>query len=702
MVDDKAPQHSHQAQSPADLKRNALHLSAATGSVDAVAKILSSKKFDINATDSMGYTTLQIAATEGHVDVARYLIKQGADINVQDKVHGNTALHEACWRGYSRTVTTIAKSKSNLHVLNNGGFAPLHLCCQNGHNQSCRELLLAGCSPDIKNNYGDTPLHTSARYGHAGVTRILISAECRVSEQNKNGDTALHISAAMGRRKLTRILIEAGCDEQLHNKQQESAKDIAVRKDLKEIIAIFNNAAFLRAEQKRKSAVSFGKTRNSPSRDKNRESRNSNRSKDSRERKKKLKLASSPIENGPNWSPYGCHYSPDPEEFPQPKMGSLPEEPLRKGEQYYLDLAGNIRKGPVGVGYTCYCAPFFRHIEAKIEQTKKELKESLDHAKHSLNKRMADLEERANLRVMDSERSIWLKSPQMNGNESGPVSRSRSLEILIDDIKNCQDKPSQGEAANLLSQRLQSCNIDSKLSPTIRNSVLESIWRSHRSSLQNSTLDMAPKLKMTHRSMHDINLTMSPEERLTRLSEFNKGKESPESGLVSSEPSNTTTHTPDLAQEELRKSVHEMVSKFRNGNLSHSSLMHDLWLEKDAQMSLHRAQFSELGRQEGEGQEGAWRKETGGDLSESSDEEDGERTRRRGPYISMSLENNDSGYSTKICSNSQGPSPSLSVRLETDGLTNGSSPSPYSLPPEDTSKILRLPPTDLTRNASLV
>lgn len=88
--------------------------------------------------------------------------------------------------------------------------------------------------------------------------------------------------------------------------------------------------------------------------------------------------------------------------------------------------------------------------------------------------------------------------------------------------------------------------------------------------------------------------------------------------------------------------------------------MHDLWLDKDAQMSLHRAQFTELGRQEGEGQEGTWRKETGGDLSESSDEEDGERQRRRGPYISMSLENNDSGYSTKICSNSQGPSPSLS------------------------------------------
>lgn len=44
------------------------------------------------------------------------------------------------------------------------------------------------------------------------------------------------------------------------------------------------------------------------------------------------------------WSPYGCHYYPDSADFPEPNLDSLPNEPLSKGEQYYLDLAGNIRK----------------------------------------------------------------------------------------------------------------------------------------------------------------------------------------------------------------------------------------------------------------------------------------------------------------------------------------------------------------------
>jgi ankyrin repeat protein len=66
--------------------------------------------------------------------------------------HGNTALHEASWKGYSRSVAALGKARANLHLKNCGGFAALHLCCQNGHNQSCRELLLAGCNPDLQNN----------------------------------------------------------------------------------------------------------------------------------------------------------------------------------------------------------------------------------------------------------------------------------------------------------------------------------------------------------------------------------------------------------------------------------------------------------------------------------------------------------------------------------------------------------------------
>ena len=69
--------------------------------------------------------------------------------------HGNTALHEAAWKGFSQTVSVLCKAKANFYIKNRGGFAPLHLCCQNGHNESCRVLLLHGCKPDLKNNVSE-------------------------------------------------------------------------------------------------------------------------------------------------------------------------------------------------------------------------------------------------------------------------------------------------------------------------------------------------------------------------------------------------------------------------------------------------------------------------------------------------------------------------------------------------------------------
>lgn len=121
---------------------------------------------------------------------------------------------------------------------------------------------------------------------------------------------------------------------------------------------------------------------------------------------------------GRQWSPYGCHYYPDPEAFPQPRLDSLPADPLGRGEQYYLDLAGNIRKGPVGVGYTCYCAPFFRHMEAKLERDKAELKAHIDQAHEKLDLKVTNLERRTRGQISELTRCVQEERTRCNERHS--------------------------------------------------------------------------------------------------------------------------------------------------------------------------------------------------------------------------------------------------------------------------------------------
>ncbi|XP_055918129.1 uncharacterized protein LOC129950271 isoform X2 [Eupeodes corollae] len=415
--------------------------------------------------EDANWTPLHEAAATGDDKRLQALLIANTDRTAKDSKHGNTPLHEAAWRGFSRCVNILctppnpkkdqkdkklkgvlqetlgALHSALLGIKNDGGFSALHLAAQNGHNQSCREILLAGGDPDIQNNYGDTALHTACRYGHAGATRILLSANCDSNKANLNGDTPLHIACAMGRRKLTRILLEAGSNPALQNSQEETPRDISTRKNYNEILNILDNPRRPRREKEKSSGG--GGDKNSSHR--KRQSKGDH-----------VDGAANPV----SWSPYGCHYFPDPSSFPSPKLDTLPKEPLKKGEQYFLDLAGNICKGPVGIGNTCYCGPFFRHIEDKINKNRKSLRKYVFKATERLDSKVQALAIRTDDQIEQLTRSMiadrircesrrlhlehWLKRGEpcrvtTAGHQSRPrkksntLSRCKSLELLDDE-----------------------------------------------------------------------------------------------------------------------------------------------------------------------------------------------------------------------------------------------------------------------------
>lgn len=196
----------------------------------------------------------------------------------------------------------------------------------------------------------------------------------------------------MGRRKLTRILYEV-CGTSallLRNAQGETARDIALRKNLKSIIEILNMpprtiTASISDETDGRSSSKKNQHRSS-SGSEIKVTKNQHKSNDKNHEHKN--------DESKIWSPYGCHYFPDPRSFPAPKLETLPKEPLQYGEQYYLDLAGNIRKGPIGIGHTCYCKPFFNHIEQQISQNKKSFKKCVLKATSRLDEKVQELAQR--------------------------------------------------------------------------------------------------------------------------------------------------------------------------------------------------------------------------------------------------------------------------------------------------------------------
>jgi ankyrin repeat protein len=66
------------------------------------------------------------AADNGHTEVVKVLIKNGAAPNTQD-FYGWTALMKAVYHGYTEIVQDLVRNGANVNMKNVGGFTVLYL-----------------------------------------------------------------------------------------------------------------------------------------------------------------------------------------------------------------------------------------------------------------------------------------------------------------------------------------------------------------------------------------------------------------------------------------------------------------------------------------------------------------------------------------------------------------------------------------------
>jgi len=62
---------------------------------------------DVNAVDWAGFSPLHRAAFHGHLDCCQALLEAGANVNVQERIGGRTALHQATVKNHQEVVRLL-------------------------------------------------------------------------------------------------------------------------------------------------------------------------------------------------------------------------------------------------------------------------------------------------------------------------------------------------------------------------------------------------------------------------------------------------------------------------------------------------------------------------------------------------------------------------------------------------------------------
>lgn len=91
---------------------------------------------------------LIIAAENGYEKVVRYLTKNGANVNVQDKWE-KTSLHYSAQHGHTQVVEVLLKEGAGVNAQDEGGITPLHYAAKHGHIKIVKLLLNYGTDPSF-------------------------------------------------------------------------------------------------------------------------------------------------------------------------------------------------------------------------------------------------------------------------------------------------------------------------------------------------------------------------------------------------------------------------------------------------------------------------------------------------------------------------------------------------------------------------
>ncbi|GJM23853.1 MAG: hypothetical protein DHS20C16_02680 [Phycisphaerae bacterium] len=144
--------------------RDALDIfeAAAIGQLQTVRNLFQNDAEVLNGYSADGFTPLHLAVFFGRIEVARYILAHGGDV-------------EASARNDSRV-------------------RPLHSAAATRDERMVRVMLSAGANPDAKQTGGHTALHSAAIHGNVPMTIALLASGADPAIQNDEGKSAIDLT----------------------------------------------------------------------------------------------------------------------------------------------------------------------------------------------------------------------------------------------------------------------------------------------------------------------------------------------------------------------------------------------------------------------------------------------------------------------------------------------------------------------------
>ena len=159
---------------------------------------------DINVPMNGKYTALMMACRSQHVRLVKFLLQQGANVQLKDK-DGKTALHFACeltftWKPAScDLLNCLTENGADINALRKDNRTPLMVASSCGGVDQITFLIKRGANVHLQDKNGDTALHHAARNMNNSLEIVCALTAAGASQMcNNQGLTPLLVASSTG------------------------------------------------------------------------------------------------------------------------------------------------------------------------------------------------------------------------------------------------------------------------------------------------------------------------------------------------------------------------------------------------------------------------------------------------------------------------------------------------------------------------
>jgi ankyrin repeat protein len=165
-----------------------LNLAIRDRSDGVINLLLSNKTTDVDLSNKFGETPLMIASIDGNLPVVKALVLQR---NAKVDHIGWTPLHYACTKGHLDVAQFLVANGATVDSLSLGDTTPLMMAVQSGNEELVGFLLAKGANLKLKNSLGLTAIDIAVIYDKPWIAEGLSSRWLKLYKQPYVGPKGL-------------------------------------------------------------------------------------------------------------------------------------------------------------------------------------------------------------------------------------------------------------------------------------------------------------------------------------------------------------------------------------------------------------------------------------------------------------------------------------------------------------------------------